>query len=49
MSIIFTIDNEIEEVLSLIKNDKSVIKKLSVRELEILDKYLSDKKNFLTE
>ncbi len=49
MSKFFTIDNEIEEVLSLIENDKSVINKLSVKELEILDEYLSDKKKFLTE
>lgn len=49
MGKIFTIDNEIEEVLSLIENDKSLINKLSVKELEILDEYLSDKKKFLTE
>ena len=49
MGKIFTIDNVIEEVLSLIENDKSVINKLSVKELEILDEYLSDKKKFLTE
>ena len=49
MDKIFTIDNEIEEVLKLIENDKSVINKLSVKELEILDEYLSNKKKYLTE
>ena len=49
MDNIFTIDNEIEEVLKLIENDKSAINKLSVKELEILDKYLSNKKKYLTE
>lgn len=49
MDNIFTIDNEIEEVLKLIENDKSVINKLSVKELEILDEYLSNKKKYLTE
>ena len=49
MDNIFTIDNEIEEVLKLIENDKSVINKLSVKELEILDEYLSNKKQYLTE
>ena len=49
MDNIFTIDNEIEEVLKLIENDKSAINKLSVKELEILDEYLSNKKKYLTE
>ena len=49
MSEIFTIDNEIEEVLKLIEKDKSFVNKLTVKELEILNEYLSDKKKFLTE
>lgn len=49
MDNIFTIDNEIEDVLKLIENDKSAINKLSIKELEILDEYLSNKKKYLTE
>ena len=49
MSETFVFDSEIEEVLKIIEKDKSAVKKLSVRELELLDEYLKNKKKYLTE
>lgn len=49
MSETFVFDSEIEEVLKIIEKDKSAVKKLSIRELELLDEYLKNKKKYLTE
>lgn len=49
MDKVFSIDDEIEQVLLLIEEDNSLIKKLSVGELEILNRYLNQKKDYLVE
>ena len=41
--------NEIEKLIKQIDKDKSVIKELAINELELLDKYLKQKKKYLTE
>ena len=45
----FFIDDEIEKILLLIEKDKNKLSELSVSELEILNKYLDEKKHYLTE
>lgn len=47
MEKIFVTDNKIEQIIKLIDKDKSVIKKLAINELEILDEYLKNKKEHL--
>ena len=49
MNKIFSIDQEIEQILALIESDKSVLSKLSVGELELINKYLTEKKEFLSD
>ena len=48
MSETFTLDNEIEQLLVLIEKDNSILKNLSVRELELLNEYLDNKKIYLS-
>ena len=45
----FVIDDTIEQIIKIIDKDKSVIKELAINELELLDKYLKQKKKYLTE
>lgn len=47
METIFSIDDEIEQILSMIKKDKNILSKLSIVELEIINKYLDKKKSYL--
>ena len=48
MSENFTLDNEIEQLLVLIEKDNSILKNLSIRELELLNEYLDNKKIYLS-
>ena len=47
MEKIFSIDDEIEQILSMIENDKNILSKLSICELEIINHYLDEKKSYL--
>lgn len=47
MEKIFSIDEEIEKILLMIENDKNLLSKLSVSELEIINHYLDEKKSYL--
>ncbi len=48
MSKNFTINNDFEKILALIEKDKSIINKISVRQLELLNEYLDAKKSYLS-
>ena len=47
MKEIFSISEEIEQLVLLIDEDESIIKKLSVLELETLNEYLESKAKYL--